>query len=68
MSNYYLVSAAIIQLFFGNSWTLHSGSCDWLFALHPSLHPTETQPQPFILDSFTQCLPLYGNDLWCHIG
>ena len=55
MSHYFLVSMVIVRSLFCNSQTLHSRSCDWLFAHDPNLHPTDKHSYSCLfLDSFTQ--------------
>ena len=69
MSHYFLVTAVIVQLFFCNSRTLHSRSCERLVAHGPSLHLTDKYSHNCLfLASFTQRWPLSGTGLWCRIG
>ena len=69
MSHYFHVSAVIVRLFFGSSWTSHSRSCDLLVAHDPSLHLTNKHSHSHLfLATFTLRWQLCGAGPWCCIG
>ena len=65
MSHYFLVSRVIVQLFFCNSQTSHSKSCDLLVAHGTSLHLTDKHYHSHLFSaSVTQCRLLSGTGPW----
>ena len=67
LPRYFFVSMVTVRLFFCNSQTLQSRSCNWLVTCDLSLHPTDKHSHSHLfLATFIQRWPLIGP--WCHIG